>query len=154
MERYITAEERDLLMKNCFSRIYERYIKGSSPADELVFCEIYSNIVSDLEQCLGDYDSVLRYMKVKIFVLTEEYEAQPVHFTQEFSVFHFLNSELDSVAEMFSTEKTQETDKTSYWISFYFFVKCLVIVVSGADEAQINRIQRAFDRLCSSCRYL
>lgn len=89
------------------------------------------------------------FIKEELDALTEKYESQPVHFTQEFSVFRFMNSVMTTVAE--ADLSGQLSEKVLYWLLFHAYISCLVQTVRRGDEAEINKVQRAMDRLCTGC---
>lgn len=147
-------EEKDLLLKRFYDDICEKYIKGVSYGDSELFRTSYTKFVDGLLSVAEDRNRLVQYLSDKCSDIKERYDSQPVHFMQEFSVFRFMKDSIDDVVS-FSLYKNREYQEVYiYWVLFFVCIECLVASVELCDEAQINRFQRIFDRICSSCPYL
>lgn len=96
-----------------------------------------------------DFQASTAFVKDELDALTERYDRQPVHFTQEFAVFRFMNRAIGEVAK--ADWSVHLTETVLYWLLFHAYISCLVQTVRRGDEAEINKVQRAMYRLCSGC---
>lgn len=147
-------EEKDLPLKRFYDNICEKYMNDISYGDSELFRTSYTQFVDGLLSVAEDRSRLIQYLSDKCSDIKERYDSQPVHFTQEFSVFRFMKDGIDDVVS-FSLYKNREFQEVyNYWVLFFVCIECLVTSVESCDEAQINRFQRIFDRICSSCPYL
>lgn len=90
-----------------------------------------------------------QFINSELSALKDKYYSQPVHFTQEFSVFRFMDINVGTVANADFSDAIQE--QVLYWLLFRSCIICLVQTVRLADEAEINKVQRTIDRICNGC---
>lgn len=139
-------------MKRFSDMLAAQLAADSCPEVSVQIRSLFDEICQRLHQFFisgRDCQAYTAFVKDELDALTERYERQPVHFTQEFAVFRFMNRAIGEVAK--ADMSVYLTETVLYWLLFHAYISCLVQTVRRGDEAEINKVQRAMDRLCSGC---
>lgn len=138
--------------------------------------EIYKLFDVDSRACNFDLDEMAIDYLASLRSLKDAYDAIPVCLTDEFMVFRFLNdkivdkcfyygdhmtlfhiarnlylycSDLSFLDKLLTEGKTGFTiARNLCWFLLFISVYDLIQKVNGADESEINRVQRKIDEYC------
>lgn len=143
-------------MKKYSNELLDKYLCVLTLGESYLLSEIFDGIIgryrSHIKDCSNMEESAASFFENELSGITRSYESQPIRLTKEFRIFRFLK---DNVGNMEIPDDFSVFDnETSYWLLFYTYISCLVRIVRTCDESDINRVQRAMDKLCSECPYI